>query len=101
MKYIKTYEENKYKKYAIWKKTDSSSILSIIKILPSSNETKIRIKVLLVYNKRKKILEPPVPGEFNEFYNEYANKRIIFTSNDLEECKKQIEIFEVSNKYNL
>lgn len=102
MKYLKTYEniDNPYKKYGVWEK-DKPNYFYIIKILGKWGN-KFKITTLNIFNEEKQIFtESPVGSRKNTIYEQYAKKHILFSSDDIEECKEKIILLSKANKFNL
>jgi hypothetical protein len=102
MKHLKTFENinTVYKKYAVWMKLDTNTF-NLIEITDDSDVNVIKFKVLYTYNKNGDVNIIPKIKKPHIFYKEYAKKRIIFSSDNIEECKEQIRLLSTANKFNL
>lgn len=104
MKHLKQYENtitNTYKKFVIWEKNSPNDFL-IIKIIHEEKD-KVRIKTLFIYNKKTDELETiaTINKKMVEYYKTYVNKHIIYQTDSLEDCKKELILKMTANKYNL
>lgn len=97
MKHLKTYENNEFKKYFI------SKILGtygIFEYLGNSRNGYIKINMLFILDMldNKLITQPDSP------YSKHKNvfdDNILFTSDDLQECKAILPTIDSVNKYKI
>ena len=90
MKYLKTYEniDTKFNKYAVLRK-DKKFV--IIKIIRQDDE-----KTYYKFYKQNDEL-----SKLNNFYSKYLMTRIVYQSDDLQDCKDHIIKLEKFKKYNI
>lgn len=104
MKHLKIYEDYKkenFKKYFI---ADVTYALVIFEILGEGQMSKdsVEIRMLFIYNKEKDKIE-----DMPEFSNSYdkpittIKNKMIYQSNDLEDCIEKIRYINDENKFNL
>lgn len=102
MKYLKTYEkykESDFKKYFIGTLFDSLAIFNIIEM---SNKNMAEIKILLIYNKTNDEIKEFKGGE--ESYKkslDIIKNKILFQSDNIQDCIDIIPILSDTIKYNL
>lgn len=103
MKYIKTFEnlEPPYKKYAVWQKDKSDKYL-IVNIIGPQGHT-FKMDTMYHFNNEKQLfVEAKIGGSRRDKLTDiYVKKHILFSSDDIEECKEQILFLLTTNKYNL
>jgi hypothetical protein len=101
MKHLKTYEsiDNNFKKYIIIKVNKIYSILKINRIYNDNAYDKIEMTHL--YQLYKDELTKTDNRKRVNFIIKYIKPKILFESNDLNECLKMLPIISETNKYNI
>jgi hypothetical protein len=101
MKYLKTYEEidNNFKKYIIIIVNKTYSILKINKIYNDNAYDKF--EMIQIYHLYKDKLTKIDNNKKHIFSVKYIKPKILFESNDLEECLKILPIIAETIKYNI
>lgn len=98
MKHLKTYEQNTFKKYFIIKVGD---IFQIWEILREWNDLGIDKYEMIPSFQLYKNEIIKLSNENVNFSKDFINKKILYSTNNLEDCFEKIRIINKSNQYNL
>ncbi len=78
-----------------------TNTFNLIEITDDSDIETIKMKVLYVYNKERDVFLVPKVKKTHNFFKTYTEKRILFSSDNIKECKEQIQLLSTANKFNL
>lgn len=100
MKYLKTFEKTKYnlKKYFIIKSSIGYILLENVKF--TDNKERIVINQLYILRTKGNEIKKMCDYYYN-FTLKYIIERIIYQSNNIDDCLEFLEVLLSQNKYNL
>lgn len=98
MKHLKTYEQNTFQKYIIIEVGTNLQIWEMLREWNDLGIDKYEMKPIFQLHKKDLI---KLSSENVNFSKDFINKKILYPTNDLEDCFKNIHFIATTKNYNL